>query len=204
MKCFLSTSPMADQSSGKKCWTSLPPATPSVICPYFPYCLPFHTYFSCPEQHYTSILFSPQLIIIHSPLSFFISSPLSTALISFLLHNVPIILRDFPFLAAICPALLLNISSLTRLQGVCDPASNPPSQLKGHLFDLNFTVFFFFFSLPVSIPVTSSINIIQPTMRLYLGPSNSFDAFLKDPLHFTPSLSELPASLLALSTLPFP
>ena len=62
----------------------------------------------------------------------------------------------------------------------------------------------FSFFLPVSIPVYSSIKSTQPTVWLYLGSCNSFHAFHKDPLNFTPNLSELLVLLLALSTPPSP
>lgn len=62
--CFLSNSPITDQSMANKHWTFTTPATPSTIYPYFPYILPFPFYFSCPQQHYTDSPFSPQLMVI--------------------------------------------------------------------------------------------------------------------------------------------
>lgn len=165
MKWFLSNAPITDQSTGRKCWTSLTPATPSIIYLHFPYHLPIRTYFSCPEQHYTSILVPPQLIIIHSPV-LFIRSPLSITPISFPLHNVPVILRDLPFLAAIPSSSVAEHSLTHTVQWVCNPGSNPPRQLKG-LFDLNFTIPFFFFPFlfpslwpPLSTPSTLPCGFI--------------------------------------------
>lgn len=167
MKCFLSNSPITDQSTGKKYWTSLTPATPSIIYPYFPYHLPFHTYFSCPEQHYTVILFSPQLIIIHSPSSF-LPDLLWVQLQSLFFSTMSLSSSETSLsLLPFCPTLLLNVSSLTRVQWVCNPGLNPPSQLKGHLFDLNFTVPLFFSFLfpsplwpPLSTPSTPLCGFI--------------------------------------------
>lgn len=182
-QCFLSNPPITDQSMGNKHWTLPTPATPSIIYLYFPYILSFHSYFSCPEQHY--ILFSPQLIVIIYLCPFIqISSKYTSNLFSS---------PQSPPGSETSLSLLLGVSSLTWVQWVCNPGSNPLSQLRHPLFDLIFAVAHFF--LPVA-----SVNTIQLFLRLYLGPSNSLSAFLKDPLNFTPHLSELPASFLALST----
>lgn len=195
---ILSNSAIKDQSMGSKHWTFPTPATPSIIYPCFPHILPFHSYFSCPEEHYTNTPFSSQLIMIIYLCSFIqISSKYNCNL--FCSPEPPPPLETSLSLLLFHPPLLLDVSSLTWVQWVCNPGSNPSSQLRYLLFDLNFAVSHFFF--PVSNPV-ASVNTIQLNVWLYRGPSNSPTAFLKDPLNFTPHLSELPASFLALPTLP--
>lgn len=88
IKRVLFNSPITDQSMANKHWTFLTPATPSIIYPYFPYILPFQSYFSCPEQeNITTFSF-----LLNSSGSFtsvfFIRSHLSTTPTSFLLQNL--------------------------------------------------------------------------------------------------------------------
>lgn len=178
MKCSLSTSPTTDQSTGKNHWTSLTPATPSIIYPC-PYIFPFVPL--SPALNSTapasSFLPSSSLSIHLSPFSNLFSSPQGPY------HTQRL---HFPCSRSLPPCRW----TFPHSQPVCNPGSNPPSQLKGHLVDLNFTVSFYF-PLLVSTPATPPVNTIQPTVWLYLGSSNSFNAFLKDLLNFTPSFSEL-------------
>lgn len=66
-------------------------------------------------------------------------------------------IRDFPFLLSFPPPLLW-VFPHSGVQWVCNPGSNPSSQLRHSLDDLNFAVSHFFF--PVSIPV-ASVNTTQ-------------------------------------------
>lgn len=88
IKRVLFNSPITDQSMANKHWTFLTPATPSIIYPYFPYILPFQSYFSCPEQeNITTFSFLPNSSGSFTSV-FFIRSHLSTTPRSFLLQNL--------------------------------------------------------------------------------------------------------------------
>lgn len=198
IKCFLSNPAITDQSRGIN--TGLFQVQPHLPLSTLTFHIfsPFIPISPALNSITTNILFSPQRIVIIY-LCPFIQISLKYNSNLFSSPQSPPRLETSPSLLSFHPPLLLGVSSVTRVQWVCNPGSNPPSQLRHPLYDLNFAVSHFFF--PVSIPV-ASVNTTQLFVWLYLGPSNSLNAFLKDPLNFTPGLSELPASFLALSTLP--
>lgn len=124
IKRVLFNSPITDQSMANKHWTFLTPATPSIIYPYFPYILPFQSYFSCPEQeNITTFSFLPNSSGSFTCLFYQISSKYNSKVFSspesspeffsFLLQKP---LETSFSLLSFHPPLLLDVSSLTRVQ----------------------------------------------------------------------------------------
>lgn len=125
-----------------------------------------------------------------------ISSKYNSSLFSSFFSTVPTTTGDFPFLAAIPspPAPHSHGFSEFVTQAQTHSVSSDILCLTS---TWQYLIFSFLF--PSLWPLSTPSRLF---LWLYLGLSNSLNAFLKDPPNFTPHLSELPASFLPLSTPP--